>query len=139
MRKTVGRWTVNGGRLLVGTAVLFFGAIWRYQGLEGPVFIEAGRVPQLRAGDVVTAPLFLIAVGLIATAFVTSTRRQIIGGLLLGLGLAYPLFSFPWDGRVIIGQHHHGVHNTDALALVLLLGALIALMIDRSPRRRGVA
>ena len=128
---------VRGGRLLGGIAVLFFGAVWRYQGLEGHVFIEAGRLPQIRAGDVATVPLFVIAVGLIATSFVTSTRRQLVGGLLLGIGVAYPLFSFPWDGRVIIGQHHHGVHNTDALALVLLAGAVIALMIDRSARRTG--
>ncbi len=134
MRITVGRWTVRGGGLLVGIAVLFFGAIWRYQGLEGPVFIEAGRVPQLRAGDVVTVPLFVLAVGLIATSFVTSTRRQIVGGLLLGLGLLYPLFSYPWDGRVVFGQRHHGIHTTDALALVLLIGALIALMVDRPAR-----
>ena len=135
MRKTIGRWTVSGPRLLGGLAVLFFGALWRYQGLEGHVFIEAGRLPQIRAGDVVSGPLFMIAVGLIATSFVTSTRRQMIGGLLLGAGMAYPLFSFPWDGRVIFGQHHHGIHNTDALALVLLVGGLIALMIDRSTRR----
>ena len=134
MRKVAGRWMVSGGRLLGGIAVLVFGALWRYQGLEGQVYIEAGRVPQLRAGDIVTAPVFVFAVGLIATSFVTTTRRQIVGGLLLGLGLLYPLFSYPWDGRVVFGQRHHGIHTTDALALVLLIGALIALMIDRPVR-----
>ncbi len=95
-------------------------------------------MPQIRAGDIVTIPLFVFAVGLIAASFLTSTRRQIVGGLLLGLGLLYPLFSYPWDGRVVFGQRHHGIHSTDVLALVLLVGALSALMIDRPARAPGV-
>ncbi len=135
MRRIADRWIVSGWGLLGGLAVLAFGALWRYQGIEGHVYVEAGRLPQLRAGDVATIPLFVAAVWLIARAFVTSLRRRVAGGLLLAAGLAYPLFSYPWDGRVVFGQHHHGIHNTDAFAVVLLVASLVALMIERTARR----
>ncbi len=142
MRNIADRWVISSGRLVGGVAVLGFGAMWRYQGIEGHVFVEAGRLPQLRAGDVVTIPAFVAAIALTTTAFVTTVRRRVLGGLLAGTGLAYPLFSYPWDGRVVFGQHHHGIHSTDAVALVILAGAIVALMTTgdaagRRPYRRG--
>lgn len=134
----VTRSCVNWRRLGLGVVVLAIGAVWRTIGYEGHVFRESGRLPQLRLGDVLTAPLFVVAVVLIALAFGVGLGRRMLGGLLLAVALMYPLLSFPWDGRVVWGRNHHGIHTTDVLAFVPLLASVIVLAcVGRRPTGCG--
>lgn len=120
-------------RLFAGAAVLCAAAVWRAVGFEGHVFKESGRLPQLRLGDLLTVPLTVVGLAAVAGAFDIERRRQIIAALLILAGLLYPLCSYPWDGRVVWGRHHHGLHSTDGVSLLpLTLGSLLLVL---SPRR----
>ncbi len=125
-------------RLLFGFGVLVAAIAWRcYATATGPVlFAPATSMPAIRPIDLLTAPLALLGLGILASAPGLALLRRVTGFTALIAAVAWPAVKFDQVGPVVFSlTENHGVHTTDVLLLPWLALGLTLLV----PWRAAVA
>ncbi len=130
---------------MVGGVLVAFGWLWKVKGSSGELIGHLGPLPGITSGDLLTAPLLLTGLTLVASVPGLSWRRRAGGAGLLVACMIWVTSELPWDDPLVPGLQfqRHGVHLLDALAAVPLAGAVILLSPGIGPwwtaRRRSRA
>ncbi len=121
-----------------GLAGLLLGAagVWRLAGPKGQVVARLGPFPDLMSADVLTVPLTVAALAVLAGASQVPRSRKVVGVAALVTAVLWVTSEWPWDDPLIPGLQwgRHGVHVLDAVAVAPALLGLAALS-PWSPRR----
>lgn len=121
-------------RLLAGFGVLVVAVTVRcFTPVTGRVLITLGtHLPALRVVDLLTGPLALLGVAIVASAPGLSPVRRGAGSAALAVAVAWPALKLGDMGPVVLSlTRSHGVHTHDAL-LVPWLAVGVSLL---DPRR----
>jgi hypothetical protein len=125
-------------RVLVGVCLLGAAGLWRLMAPSGEMLVDGGRLPSIHEGDIVTAPLGLAGLALLASAPRLPTWRRIAGAGLTLSAILWPVSTSDRAGPVVATLGSHGIHKYDVLAIVPAMAAAALLGFHRPARRLRV-
>jgi hypothetical protein len=103
------------------------------------MLVDGGRLPSIHEGDIVTAPLGLAGLALLASAPRLPTWRRIAGAGLTIAAILWPVSTSDKAGPVVVSLgSSHGIHKYDVLAVVPAMAAAALLGFHRPVRRLRV-
>jgi hypothetical protein len=102
---------------------------------SGKMLFDGGCLPSVHVGDIVTIPLGLAGLALLASAPRLPTWRRVAGAGLMLAAILWPVSTSDKAGPVVVALGSHGIHRYDALSVVPATVAA-ALLGFRCPVRR---
>ena len=125
-------------RVLVGACLLGAAGLWRLMAPTGDMLLDGGCLPSINEGDIVTAPLGLTGLALLASAPRLPTWRRLAGAGLMVAAILWPVSTSEKAGPVVVSLGNHGIHKYDVLAVVPAMAAAALLGFHRPVRRLRV-
>ena len=125
-------------RVLVGACLIGAAGLWRLVAPPGEMLVDGGWLPSIHVGDIVTAPLGLAGLALLASAPRLATWRRIAGAGLTLAAILWPVSTSDMAGPVVASFGNHGIHKYDVLAVVPAMAAAALLGLHRPVRRLRV-
>ena len=122
----------------MGASLLGAAGLWRLVAPSGAMLVHGGRLPSIHKGDIVTAPLGLAGLALLASAPQLATWRRIAGAGLMFAAILWPVSTSDKAGPVVVSLGSHGIHKYDVLAVVPAMAAAALLGLHRPVRRLRV-
>jgi hypothetical protein len=117
-------------RVVVGTGLLAFAGLWRFAGPRSAVVAHHAPFPPVTEADVVTIPVAVAGLALLASAPRLAPWRRVAGVACLITAVLWPTSDNSRSGPVIATiSQSHGIHLYDLMALLpaLVGGTLLAL------------
>jgi hypothetical protein len=125
-------------RVLVGACLLGAAGLWRLVAPSGKMLVDGGCLPSVHEGDIVTVPVVLAGLALLASAPRLATWRRVAGAGLTLAAILWPVSTSEMAGPVVVSLGNHGIHRYDVLSVVPAMAAAALLGFHRSVRRRRV-
>jgi hypothetical protein len=122
-------------RVLVGGCLLGAAGLWRLVAPTGKMLVDLGFLPSVHEGDIVTIPLGLAGLALLASAPRLPTWRRAAGAGLTLAAIHWPVSTSEMAGPVVVSLGKHGIHRYDVLAVVPAMAAAALLGFHRPVRR----
>lgn len=125
-------------RVVVGAGLVLFAGVWRFAGPRSDVIAHRYPLPAVTEADVVTIPVAVAGLLLLASTPRIATWRRVAGMGCLIVAVLLPTSGKPRSGPVMVTiAHFHGIHVSDLLAIVpAMLGATL-LALGRPFMRRA--
>jgi hypothetical protein len=127
-----------GKRVLIGVCLLGAAGLWRLAVPTGKTLFDGACLPSVHVGDIVTIPLGLAGLALLASAPRLPTWRRIAGAGLTIAAILWPVSTSDKAGPVVVSLGSHGIHKYDVLAVVPAMAAAALLGFHRPVRRLRV-
>jgi hypothetical protein len=107
-----------GKRVLIGVCLLGAAGLWRLAVPSGKMLVDCGCLPSVHEGDIVTIPLGLAGLALLASAPRLPVWRRVAGAGLMLAAILWPVSTSDKAGPVVVALGSHGIHRYDALSIV---------------------
>lgn len=123
---------------MVGVCLLGAAGLWRLVAPSGKMLVDFGCLPSVHVGDIVTVPLGLAGLALLASAPRLPTWRRVAGAGLTLAAILWPVSTSEKAGPVVVSLGNHGIHRYDVLTVVPAMAAAALLGFYRPARRLRV-